>query len=99
MAAGTLHSTDYAAGVLEPVPVESAPLLAARSVIPYVHHGDDGGQRDRNAGSSASGRADPRAVIAAALKAAGLLEQPTGNPLDPRRFIASTLRAAGVLKD
>jgi hypothetical protein len=39
MAAGTLHSTDYAAGVLEPVPVESTPLLAARSMIPYVRHG------------------------------------------------------------
>jgi hypothetical protein len=93
------HRADHAAGVLDLEPVESAPLLAAHSVIPYVHHGDDDGQQDRNAYSSASGRADPRAVIAAALKAAGLLGQPTGNPLDPRRVITSALRAAGVLKD
>jgi hypothetical protein len=95
--ARTKHSADHAAGVLEPEPVESTPLLAARSVIPYVHQGDDGAQQERNAYSSASGRADPRAVIAAALKAAGLLGQPTDNPIDPRRVIASTLRAAGVL--
>jgi feruloyl esterase len=95
--ARTEHSDDHAAGVLEPEPVESTPLLAARSVIPYVYQGD--AQQERNAGSSASGRADPRAVIAAALKAAGLLGQPADNPLDPRRVIASTLRAAGVLKD
>jgi poly(hydroxyalkanoate) depolymerase family esterase len=47
---------------------------------------------------------DPRAVIAAALKAAGLLSEPGGhpspsNPLDPRRIITRTLRSVGVLKE
>ena len=47
--------------------------------------------------------ADPSAVIAAALKAAGLLNEPgrasANSPLDPRRIITSTLRSVGVLKE
>jgi poly(hydroxyalkanoate) depolymerase family esterase len=64
-----------------------------------------------SAGSTAEGQrfagarqfADPSAVIAAALKTAGLLSEPgradASSPLDPRRIITSTLRSVGVLKD
>ena len=89
---------DHAARVFRPEPVDAAPL-AARSMIPYVHQPDDGAPHGQKPDPSSVGWADPQAVIAAALKAAGLLGQPTDNPLDPRRVVTSTLRAVGVLKD
>jgi poly(hydroxyalkanoate) depolymerase family esterase len=56
---------------------------------------------DRDAGTGAY---DPRPVIAAALKAAGLLgdHKTTGatpDALDPREVITATLRSVGLLKD
>jgi feruloyl esterase len=42
---------------------------------------------------------DPHAVIAAALKAAGVLSRNASNPLDPRGVIRSTLRSVGLLKE
>ena len=56
---------------------------------------------DRDA---AAGAYDPRPVIAAALKAAGLLgdHKTTGatpDALDPRKVITATLRSVGLLKD
>ncbi len=92
------QTVDYAARILQPEPVDDTPLLAARSIIPYVHQPDDEPPQGQKADPSSLGRVDPRAVIAAALKAAGLLGQPTDNPLDPRRVVTSTLRAVGVLK-
>ena len=93
------QAVDHAARVFQPAPVGDTPLLAARSIIPYVHQPDGDAPQGHKADPSSSGRVDPRAVIAAALKAAGLLGKPTDNPLDPRRVVTSTLRAAGVLKD
>ena len=90
---------DHAARAFQPEPVGDTPLLAARSISPYVHQPSDDAPQGQKVDPSSSGRVDPRAVIAAALKAAGLLGQPTDNPLDPRRVVTSTLRAAGVLKD
>lgn len=93
------QSVDHPARIFQPEPVGDTPLLAARSISPYVHQPDDDAPQGQQANQSSFGRADPRTVIAAALKAAGLLGQPTDNPLDPRRVVTSTLRAAGVLKD
>ena len=93
------QAVDHAARVFQPEPVGDTPLLAARSIIPYVHQPDDEAAQGRKANPSSLGRVDLGAVIAAALKAAGLLRQPTDNPLDPRRVVTSTLRAVGVLKD
>ena len=90
---------DHAARAFQPEPVGDTPLLAARSISPYVHQPSDDAPQGQKVDPSSSGGLDPRAVIAAALKAAGLLGQPTDNPLDPRRVVTSTLRAAGVLKD
>ena len=90
---------DRLAHVFQPEPGDATPLLAARSVIPYVHQPDDDAPQSQKTNPSSAGRAEPRAVIAAALKAAGLLGQPTDNPLDPRRVVTSTLRAVGVLED
>jgi poly(hydroxyalkanoate) depolymerase family esterase len=90
---------DRAARSVQPEPADAAPLLAARSVIPYVHQPDADAPQGQKSNPSAEGRLDPQAVIAAALKAAGLLGPPTDNPLDPRRVVTSTLRAVGVLKD
>jgi hypothetical protein len=90
---------DRAASIFRPEPVDGTPLLAARSITPYVHQPSDDAPQGQKADPSSFGRRDPRAVIAAALEAAGLLGQPTDNPLDPRRVVTSTLRAAGVLKD
>ena len=89
----------HAARSVQPEPADAAPQLAARSVIPYVHQPDDDASPSQGANPTADGRLDPQAVIAAALKAAGLLGPPTDNPLDPRRVVTSTLRAVGVLKD
>ena len=93
------QAVDHAARVFQPEPVGDTPLLAARSIIPYVHQPDDEAPQGQKADPSSFGRGDSGAVIAAALKAAGLLGQPTDNPLDPRRVVTSTLRAVGVLKD
>ena len=90
---------DHAARAFQPEPVGDTPLLAARSISPYVHQPSDDAPQGQKVDPSSSGGLDPRAVIAAALKAAGLLGQPTDNPLDPRRIVTSALRAAGVLKD
>lgn len=90
---------DHAASMFQPEPVDDTPLLAARSISSYVHQPHDDAPRGHKADPSSLDRLDPRAVIAAALKAAGLLGQPSGNPLDPRRVVTSTLRAVGVLKD
>ena len=90
---------DRAARSDQPEPAGAAPLLAARSIIPYVHQPDADAPQGQKPNPSAEGRLDPQAVIAAALKAAGLLGPPTDNPLDPRRVVTSTLRAVGVLKD
>jgi len=48
-------------------------------------------------------RHDPRPVIEAALKAAGLLSEPgapagASNSLDPRQIITGTLRSVGLLR-
>lgn len=93
------QSVDLAARIFQPEPVDDTPLLAARSISPNIHQPDGDAPQRQQADPSSFSRADPRTVIAAALKAAGLLGQPTDNPLDPRRVVTSTLRAAGVLKD
>jgi feruloyl esterase len=84
-----------------PVPTEAEsseiPALAARESA------SSGKERDE---SSPGGwrRHDPRPVIEAALKAAGLLSEAGAqagarNPLDPRQIITGTLRSVGLLKN
>jgi hypothetical protein len=72
------------------------PALAARESASSEKGRDD---------SSAGGwqRHDPRPVIEAALRAAGLLsesgaEARASNPLDPRQVITGTLRSVGLLR-
>jgi len=72
------------------------PALAARESA------SSGKERDK---SSPGGwqRHDPRSVIEAALKAAGLLSEVgaqagANNLLDPRQIITGTLRSAGLLR-
>ena len=72
------------------------PALAAREST------SSGKERDE---SSPGGwqRHDPRPVIEAALKAAGLLSDAgaqagASNPLDPRQIITGTLRSVGLLR-
>jgi poly(hydroxyalkanoate) depolymerase family esterase len=84
-----------------PAPAElealGTPSLAARE---RASAGSRAGEQ-----SSAGARqfADPSAVIAAALKSAGLLNEPgqgsASSPFDPRRIITRTLRSVGVLKE
>jgi poly(hydroxyalkanoate) depolymerase family esterase len=81
--------------------VAATPLLAAR-VLPDADVSGDHGSKSGEPFSE--GPRSPQDIIAAALKAAGLLnegearEQPS-NPFDPRRIITSTLRSVGVLKN
>jgi hypothetical protein len=84
---------------LVPVEAESSeiPALAARESA------SSGRERDE---SSSGGwqRHDPRPVIEAALKAAGLLSEAGAqagarNPLDPRQIITGTLRSVGLLRN
>ena len=81
---------------LVPAEAESyeIPALAARESA------SSGKERDE---SSQAGwqRHDPRPVIEAALKAAGLLSEAgaqASNPLDPRQIITGTLRSVGLLR-
>lgn len=77
--------------ILEPVSLQSVPLLAACASA------SAGASANRTETSDAH---DPQIYITAALKAAGLLGEPpaNGSPLDPRRIIQRTLRSVGVLK-
>jgi poly(hydroxyalkanoate) depolymerase family esterase len=79
----------------------AAPAMAARGAISDADGTRNDHEPDRHA-DPLSGLRDPRGIIAAALKAAGLLgEAPgaRGNALDPRRIVTSTLRSVGLLKD
>ena len=68
------------------------PALAARESASSVKERDESSQGGWQ-------RHDPRPVIEAALKAAGLLsEAGVSNPLDPRKIITGTLRSVGLLR-
>ena len=68
------------------------PTLAARESA------SSGKERDESSPGGWQGH-DPRPVIEAALKAAGLLsEAGASNPLDPGQIIRGTLRSVGLLR-
>ncbi len=101
-------AADHARADLVPVVTQAyePPLLAARESAPTSElFSSRGGQTGKDeAGHAGVGVHDPRAIITAALKAAGLLSEPSGHPanrdpLDPRRIIATTLRSVGLLKE
>ena len=102
---------DHARAPLAPIvmPGSATSLIAAREDVSA-----DGtfARRDGRSDSHAkphageAGAHDPRVIITAALKAAGLLSagEPGGsrgnsNPLDPSRVITATLRSVGLLKE
>ena len=74
---------------------------AATSKLFRSRGGQAGQDEEGHAGVEAH---DPTMVITAALKAAGLLSEPSGHPanrgpLDPRGVITTTLRSVGLLKE
>jgi hypothetical protein len=81
---------------LVPAEAESSeiPALAARDSA-------SGGKEREESAPGGWRRHDPRPVIEAALKAAGLLSEAgagASNPLDPRQIVTGTLRAVGLLR-
>ena len=83
---------------LVPAEAESyeIPALAARESA------SSGKERDESSQGGGQ-RHDPRPVIEAALKVAGLLSEPgaqagASNPLDARQIITGTLRSVGLLR-
>lgn len=101
-------AADHARADLVPVVAQAyePSSLAARESAPTSKlFSSRGGQTGKDEeGHAGAGVHDPRAIITAALKAAGLLGEPSGHPanrdpLDPRRVIATTLRSVGLLKE
>jgi hypothetical protein len=86
----------------EPRAQNTSSLAVLSSPFGGSRRSDDIGKyRESHAGGGTS--RDPSGVIAAALKAAGLLSErePSGHPgdlLDPRRVITATLKTVGLLK-
>jgi hypothetical protein len=85
------------------VPIEAraqdASSLAVLDTTLSDRRSDDSGKYCESHARGGTSR-DPGGVIAAALKAAGLLN-PSGHPddpLDPRRVITATLKSVGLLK-
>lgn len=95
-------ATDHARADLAPVVAQAydpSSLAARESAATGKLFSSRGGQTGKDEGVH-----DPRVIITAALKAAGLLSEPSGQPantgpLDPRRVIATTLRSVGLLKE
>jgi poly(hydroxyalkanoate) depolymerase family esterase len=80
------------------------PSLARESASTSNLFSSDGPTSKDEAHRAGAGVHDPRVIITAALKDAGLLSEPSAqrapsSPLDPRRIIASTLRSVGLLKE
>ena len=94
---------DLAPGVTQAYKPSS--LAARESAATSKLFSSRGGQTGKDEEGQAGVRVhDPRLIITAALKAAGLLSEPSGHsanrdPLDPRRIIATTLRSVGLLKE
>jgi feruloyl esterase len=94
---GPGHFAPIAARAYDP------PSLAAREcVVTRKLFSSRGGRAEE--GHAGVGANDPSMVITAALKAAGLLNEPSGHaanrgPLDPRKVISTTLRSVGLLKE
>lgn len=81
------------------------PLVPAQDEIPSLAARESASNGEERYGTSPGNwqRHDPRPVIEAALKAAGLLsetsaQQGASNPLDPRQIITGTLRSVGLLR-
>jgi hypothetical protein len=103
--------TDHAQAHLVPivVPASATSLIAAREDVSSggtFPHRDGPSDSHAEIHAGAADAHDPRVIITAALKAAGVLSagEPGGdrgnsNPLDPGRVITATLRSVGLLKE
>ena len=90
-------------------PAHDTPAVVAQKIATadrtFSDRGDDNTTTEENHADPGILQ-DPRLIITAALKRAGLLDQdkPTGQPgsnhaLDPRVIITATLRSVGLLKE
>jgi len=101
-------AADYARADFVPIAAQAydqSSQAARESAATSRLFGSRGGQTGKDEQGHAGVEVhDPRVTITAALKAAGLLSEPSlhpanGGPLDPRSVITTTLRSVGLLKE